>query len=228
MIVLYLERTTSETESFEKVRSTMAALRRIKLSLFLMLLLPFTGKDTSNKYSIKNTNYIRLFMLLLCVGNIFWGNFILEPKTWQKLVSVCLQKDIFPTIFHFFQFSSTPDAAVHRPSYITVKVGDGVTLPCGYVKRGQTDCDRTTWSFRRSGDAVKWFDRGNFTQEAKTVSDSLSVAAKCSLVIKKVRAENAGLYACSQAMPGYLSESEDYLSVVNGAFFHIFCLNLLD
>ncbi|XP_051244611.1 uncharacterized protein LOC127356667 isoform X2 [Dicentrarchus labrax] len=71
---------------------------------------------------------------------------------------------------------------------LTVRDGDDVTLRCQDVIDGQQECGQTTWMFRKP----------NNTERTEAKSDSLSVTANCSLLIKKVTVEDAGLYICRQ------------------------------
>ncbi|KAL3979406.1 coagulation factor II (thrombin) receptor [Sarotherodon galilaeus] len=80
----------------------------------------------------------------------------------------------------------------------TVRDGDKVTLPCENVINNHHNCDTTTWLFidSRGKAAVELVNHGQIKETAK--SDRLSVTAECSLVIKKVTAEDVGRYTCRQ------------------------------
>ncbi|KAJ4920754.1 hypothetical protein JOQ06_027769 [Pogonophryne albipinna] len=97
-----------------------------------------------------------------------------------------------------------------------VRAGDEVTLPCDNVVHDQDECERTTWFFSDSRSFVPLFEYGRIHKEAKAKSDRLSVTEKCSLVIKKVTEEDAGLYSCIQIRSGEEqgSDSQVLLSVV--------------
>ncbi|KAJ4921971.1 hypothetical protein JOQ06_027787, partial [Pogonophryne albipinna] len=87
-------------------------------------------------------------------------------------------------------------AAAWRRYSLTVRAGDEVTLPCDNLIHDQDECERTLWRFFDSrGSAVKLFEDG---QVHKAKSDRLRVTENCSLVIKKVTEEDAGVYLCSQ------------------------------
>ncbi|KAJ4921970.1 hypothetical protein JOQ06_027786 [Pogonophryne albipinna] len=78
----------------------------------------------------------------------------------------------------------------------------------------QDECERTLWRFYDSrGSSVKLFEDG---QIHKAKSDRLRVTEDCSLVIKKVTEEDAGVYLCSQFSRSgeESSHSEVYLSVI--------------
>ncbi|XP_033181786.1 uncharacterized protein LOC113149060 [Anabas testudineus] len=108
----------------------------------------------------------------------------------------------------------------------TVRDGDDVTLPCENVISDQNECDNTTWIFTGSGKsaAVTLIDHGQIYKEAKSKSDRLSVTENCSLVIKKVTAEDVGRYTCRQFMSGQQQGGESVfdLSVVTitGQYFY--------
>uniref|UniRef100_A0AAZ1XRB0 Ig-like domain-containing protein n=1 Tax=Oreochromis aureus TaxID=47969 RepID=A0AAZ1XRB0_OREAU len=80
----------------------------------------------------------------------------------------------------------------------TVRDGDKVTLPCENVINNHHSCHTTTWLFTdsRGKAAVELVNLGQIKETVK--SDRLSVTAECSLVIKKVTAEDVGRYTCRQ------------------------------
>ncbi|XP_042072208.1 uncharacterized protein LOC102303141 isoform X3 [Haplochromis burtoni] len=80
----------------------------------------------------------------------------------------------------------------------TVRDGDNVTLPCENMIKNHHSCDTTTWLFTdsRGKAAVELVNLGQIKETVK--SDRLSVTAECSLVIKKVTAEDVGRYTCRQ------------------------------
>ncbi|XP_044025141.1 uncharacterized protein LOC122863080 isoform X2 [Siniperca chuatsi] len=106
-------------------------------------------------------------------------------------------------------------AVTGQYSSFLVLDGDEVTLPCENVIDGQDKCDRTNWRFTDSGytAAVQLVRRGQIGENAKAKSDRLSVTASCSLVIKKVTAEDVGHYTCRQLRSGR-QDADVYLSVV--------------
>ncbi|KAI9547336.1 hypothetical protein NQZ68_018560 [Dissostichus eleginoides] len=109
-----------------------------------------------------------------------------------------------------------PATADVKDYTLTVRVGDEVTLPFENVIHYQDKCDSTTWLFSDSRSIVTLFEDGRIHNDAKAKSDRLRVTEKCSLVIKKVREEDAGLYICRQFRSGeqQCSVSEVYLSLV--------------
>ncbi|XP_005751959.1 uncharacterized protein LOC102214209 [Pundamilia nyererei] len=92
-----------------------------------------------------------------------------------------------------------------------------VTLSC--ENDDQDKCDRTHWLFSKSNTAtITLFENGEIRREAKNKSDRLSVTAKCSLVIKKLTAEDVGQYTCRRFNKSGQKEGSDSvaeLSVVN-------------
>ena len=106
---------------------------------------------------------------------------------------------------------------------MTVRAGDEVTLPCDNVIHDQDKCDSTSWYFYYAPNtpAVTLFEDGQIHKEAKAKSDRLRVTEKCSLVIKKVTEEDAGLYVCRQIRSGQQGQTSwVYLSVVTSEYLH--------
>ncbi|XP_042246107.1 uncharacterized protein LOC121882140 [Thunnus maccoyii] len=95
-----------------------------------------------------------------------------------------------------------------------IRNGDDVTLPCESVTANQNKCDNTNWIFSSSGgypvDLVK---HGQIHEDTEVKSDRLGVTANCSLVIKKITQEDAGVYYCRQHISG--QEPQVDLSVIN-------------
>ncbi|XP_078130594.1 uncharacterized protein LOC144533234 [Sander vitreus] len=85
---------------------------------------------------------------------------------------------------------------------VTVRAGDEVTLPCGNVINDQRKCHSISWSFNRLPGRVvaDVVIGGQIVKNSKAESDRLSVAEKCSLVIKNVTEEDAGRYHCIQSL----------------------------
>ncbi|KAI9547342.1 hypothetical protein NQZ68_018566 [Dissostichus eleginoides] len=85
-----------------------------------------------------------------------------------------------------------------------VRVGHKVALPFENVIHHQDKCENTTWLFSglRSSAAVTLFEGGQIQNDAKAKRDRLRVIQNCSLVIKKVTEEDAGLYFCRQFRSG--------------------------
>ncbi|XP_018538405.1 uncharacterized protein LOC108887450 isoform X5 [Lates calcarifer] len=124
----------------------------------------------------------------------------------------------YMSLFLIVMVQSTA-AATPITSYLSVRLGDEVTLSCGTVKSDWPKCDRTTWNFtdsRNNKATVTLFELGKIHEEAKSKSDRLSVTENCSLVIKKVTDEDAGLYGCRTKQQGQDKNSRSvvHLSVV--------------
>lgn len=96
------------------------------------------------------------------------------------------------------------------PPRFFVRNGDGVTLPCKAVPVDQDKCDRIHWLFRASEMAalVQLTKRRQIGENAKN---------GCSLVIQKVRVEDAGRYSCR--CPGHQETPVD-VSVVNSEYLY--------
>ncbi|XP_041660856.1 uncharacterized protein LOC121521167 [Cheilinus undulatus] len=105
----------------------------------------------------------------------------------------------------YFPFSHQTTAAATTPStlYYNARDGDDVSLSCLNVIKDQQNCDSAAWIFNRhrSATTVELVRLGQITENS---GDSLSVREDCSLVIKTVRVEDAGLYYCRQFKSGRL------------------------
>ncbi|XP_033986511.1 uncharacterized protein LOC117482515 isoform X2 [Trematomus bernacchii] len=95
-------------------------------------------------------------------------------------------------------------AADVKDYFRIVRVGHKVTLPFDNVIHDQDKCESTTWLFSglRSSEAETLFEGGQIQNDAKAKRDRLRVIKNCSLVIKKVTEEDAGLYFCRQFRSG--------------------------
>ncbi|XP_050927645.1 uncharacterized protein LOC108887483 [Lates calcarifer] len=104
----------------------------------------------------------------------------------------------------------------HSSSFV-VRVGDEATLSCENVRDDQDQCDRTDWMFSDTVNTVELVRFGQISENIKSKSDRLSVTENCSLVIKKVTAEDVGRYICRQFDRSGRRQGSDtdvYLSVV--------------
>ncbi|XP_016533331.1 uncharacterized protein LOC107837688 [Poecilia formosa] len=107
-------------------------------------------------------------------------------------------------LFHF-------PAPEGRPSsFFTVQAGDKITLPCENLRKDQKTCDRTTWTYRNFMQEGTIFENGQINKDATTKSGRLSLSANCSLVIKTITLQDAGLYSCKQNRPAS-HDSQDSL-----------------
>ncbi|XP_047194174.1 uncharacterized protein LOC124851042 isoform X2 [Hippoglossus stenolepis] len=90
-----------------------------------------------------------------------------------------------------------------QDSFIIVRAGAEVTLPCDNVRDDHVNCGATSWFFSDS----KWTRsidlfvnrQLNTSLISKSKADRLRLAANCSLVIREVTAEDAGQYNCIQS-----------------------------
>nr|XP_046228686.1 uncharacterized protein LOC124050319 isoform X13 [Scatophagus argus] len=105
--------------------------------------------------------------------------------------------------FTFRHQSSGEKPAVtgQRSPHFVVGDGEEVTLPCDNRRADLHRCDEIDWIFADHGNraAVLLVERGQIGEQARTKSDRLSVTKNCSLVIKKVSAEDVGRYTCRQS-----------------------------
>ncbi|XP_039455267.1 uncharacterized protein LOC120433290 isoform X2 [Oreochromis aureus] len=122
---------------------------------------------------------------------------------------------MFSSVILMLQLSAAADH-----SEFIIRDGSEATLSCENVTDDQHKCNSTTWLFSKPNRAVvTLFEHGKIHREAKNKSDRLSVTANCSLVVKKVTAEDVGQYTCRQfrGNPGTQQgpDSVAELSVVN-------------
>ncbi|KAG7236486.1 hypothetical protein INR49_000860, partial [Caranx melampygus] len=106
-------------------------------------------------------------------------------------------------IFLTLHFTAAAAAGL-KTSYVTVRDGDDVTLPHCAGTDGQETCDGTMWFFTASGSSspVPVFECGKFHEDVQSKSDRLRLTEKCSLVVEKVSADDAGQYSCGQFREG--------------------------
>ncbi|XP_042246090.1 uncharacterized protein LOC121882129 [Thunnus maccoyii] len=136
-----------------------------------------------------------------CYGAVRFPTSHLKLKSTSHEIFQCKVTDVYTNKEHLFTFSPPSSAVTGQTSLdITVRDGNEVTLSCEHVMTDQDKCDSTTWTFTdlRNTETVELVELGQIGEEAKAKSDRLSVTANCSLVIKKVTVEDAGLYTCLQ------------------------------
>ncbi|XP_042359816.1 uncharacterized protein LOC121955799 [Plectropomus leopardus] len=103
------------------------------------------------------------------------------------------------------QFSATSE----KYTSFIVRDGDEVTLPSNDEREDQGQCRSTTWSFISGNSPTELVLYGQIRKNPK--ADQLNITKNCSLVIKRVTPEDAGLYTCQNQ-----SQTNDiYLFVVN-------------
>ncbi|XP_054882036.1 uncharacterized protein LOC129356471 [Poeciliopsis prolifica] len=95
-------------------------------------------------------------------------------------------------LFIILQLTVTADE-----TSVIKREGDEVMLSCPKLIDGQRKCRNTTWSFAHSktSSSVELVLLGQINNYKP---DRLSLTSDCSLVIKKVREEDAGQYHCQQ------------------------------
>ncbi|XP_062266996.1 uncharacterized protein LOC133973260 isoform X2 [Platichthys flesus] len=106
-------------------------------------------------------------------------------------------------------------------SFIIIRAGAEVTLPCDNMRDDHVNCGATKWIFIDSEGtrSVNLFVNRQLDTSviSKSKADRLRLAANCSLVIREVTAEDAGQYACRQfdqtTQPH--KDHQVYFSVVN-------------
>ncbi|XP_050927637.1 uncharacterized protein LOC108887450 isoform X1 [Lates calcarifer] len=117
-------------------------------------------------------------------------------------------------------FNLTAGTARYVLSSPIVRVGDEFTLPCVNAKEDQNKCDSTCWVVRylltQAETELVSFGQIDGNRLSKSKSDRLSLTENCSLVIKKVTDEDAGLYGCRTKQQGQDKNSRSvvHLSVV--------------
>uniref|UniRef100_A0A3Q2WDL0 Ig-like domain-containing protein n=1 Tax=Haplochromis burtoni TaxID=8153 RepID=A0A3Q2WDL0_HAPBU len=120
----------------------------------------------------------------------------------------------FICLFCFaFLFSS---AAGTHP-YLSVRIGNEITLACQNREDFNKSCNSTTWLFgaSRSFITVPLFEHGKIHNDARSKSGRLSVTENCSLVIKNITSLDDGRYNCRQFISGkQVSNFMVFLSIV--------------
>ncbi|XP_069371430.1 uncharacterized protein [Paralichthys olivaceus] len=119
--------------------------------------------------------------------------------------------------FAFIPPSSAPAA---QYSFIIVRAGAEVILPCEPVTEDHVNCGATTWFFRESEETrdvnLVHYGQLNTSVISKSKADRIRLAANCSLVIREVTVEHAGFYFCRKSDRTGQIETDHvfYLSVV--------------
>ncbi|XP_015253295.1 PREDICTED: uncharacterized protein LOC107099604, partial [Cyprinodon variegatus] len=114
-------------------------------------------------------------------------------------------REMFLFFILILQFTVSLGAVVtYADLFIIVRAGEDVTLSPENV--AHNNCHTNTWSYSNSD--RKTVELVNHGQIKNTRSDRLSLSANCSLVLKKVRAEDVGVYNCRQQFPGTISVSD--------------------
>ncbi|XP_032441873.1 uncharacterized protein LOC116734525 isoform X3 [Xiphophorus hellerii] len=101
-------------------------------------------------------------------------------------------------------------------TFLTVRDGNEVTLPCGNRRDTQDRSDETSWFFnnKHKSETRKLVKLGNSHRGMKTISDRLSVTANGSLLLHKVTEVDAGRYICQWTISGQCHDFVVYLCVI--------------
>uniref|UniRef100_UPI0037E87AF0 uncharacterized protein n=1 Tax=Semicossyphus pulcher TaxID=241346 RepID=UPI0037E87AF0 len=105
-----------------------------------------------------------------------------------------------------------PSSAETQYLFYAVRDGDDVTLPCNNVIGGRQNCDSISWIFSdlRNTATVVLVQQGQIGENAGAKSDRLTVTSDCSLVMKKVKEEDADYFTCRKQN----KDTQIYLSVI--------------
>lgn len=147
-----------------------------------------------------------------------------------KLCSTYNIKAVFESNFIIFISLLLSLAVTQQMAKFSSKVGGEVMLPCVNGKDFHSLYNSTTWLFADSASktTVALFERGQISKDNGSKSGRLSVTPNCSLLIKEVRAEDAGGYSCRQFISGQLvSDSWAYLFVTNSEYLMFSALTVL-
>ncbi|XP_043962059.1 uncharacterized protein LOC122825061 [Gambusia affinis] len=102
-----------------------------------------------------------------------------------------------------------------QQTFLTVRGGEEVTLPCGNRRDTDDEYDETIWFFNdRHRSGTRTLTLGNNHREMKTISDRLSVTANGSLHLHKVTEGDAGRYVCRWIDSGQHHDFQVFLSVI--------------
>ncbi|XP_014832406.1 PREDICTED: uncharacterized protein LOC106911623 isoform X2 [Poecilia mexicana] len=161
------------------------------------------GKRLPNHRPSYFTSYLfRLSVVSDCLQETKRGAMITARET---------QTSLFLTLMLYLTAT-----AAGQDQFLTVRVGDEVTLPCRNVICTRNQCDGITWMFSDKRSSTL-FENGQISEAAAAKSDRLKVTSGCSLVMKNVSVEDVGLYTYRQFVNGQ-QESDDvniYLSVIH-------------
>lgn len=97
-----------------------------------------------------------------------------------------------------------------------VRDGDDVTLTCSAGRDSHVGCKSVTWISGDSTNAVTLFEHGKIHKDAGSKSERLDLTEDCSLVLKKITAEDEGRYSCR--LGKQFSAAVVYLTVIRGEF----------
>ncbi|XP_037101465.1 uncharacterized protein LOC119118474 isoform X2 [Syngnathus acus] len=113
-----------------------------------------------------------------------------KRMTWTKS-STCSLKMIIRDLFLIFLLQF--EVASCYSTEIFAKAGDEVTLPCV-----RTSCAGLNWLYSRDQSSTSTEVRDGRVLSSSPRSQRLSLKADCSLLIKRVTAEDVGYFTCKQ------------------------------
>ncbi|XP_029984944.1 uncharacterized protein LOC115415496 [Sphaeramia orbicularis] len=94
-----------------------------------------------------------------------------------------------------------------------VRRGDDAMLSCANLN--VHDCGQITFFFTQDTYRTELVQRGQIKSNGKVTTDRLRMTANCSLVIKEVEPNDAGLYHCQKNRHQQVEYTENWLSVVS-------------
>uniref|UniRef100_A0A3P9PZT7 Ig-like domain-containing protein n=1 Tax=Poecilia reticulata TaxID=8081 RepID=A0A3P9PZT7_POERE len=111
-----------------------------------------------------------------------------------------------------------------QPTFLTVRGGNDVTLPCGNRRDTHDESDGTIWLFnhKHTSETKTLVKLGNSHREMKTISDRLSVTANGSLLLRNVTEDDGGRYICQWTKSGQPDHFVVFLYVIKSEYLHHF------
>ncbi|XP_011484567.1 uncharacterized protein LOC105356158 [Oryzias latipes] len=95
----------------------------------------------------------------------------------------------------------TLTAASPLMTVMEVRDGDEAPLTCSGGRDLHNGCKSVTWIYDDSTNTVTLFEHGKIHKDAGSKSDRLDLSEDCSLVLKKITAEDEGRYSCRLSRP---------------------------
>ncbi|RVE61350.1 hypothetical protein OJAV_G00169750 [Oryzias javanicus] len=121
------------------------------------------------------------------------------------------------SLFVIWTVTFTAAAASPLISLIEVRDGDEITLTCSVGRDSHDGCKSVTWISGDSTNTVTLFEHGKIHKDAGSKSDKLDLTEDCSLVLKKITAEDEGRYSCTLRRPfrSQFTAAVVHLAVIN-------------